>query len=406
MIEAVRKRLVSDVPLGAFLSGGVDSTIVVGLMSRLMDRPVHTFSIGFRGADDFDETPFARLAATRFHSHHTEFLVEPKAFQLLERLVYHHDQPFGDASAIPTFLLCQLAKAHVTVALNGDGGDESFAGYRRFQAAVLSSHLPSWATAAAVGVLSRLPTAIRRQPRMREALRFCEAARLPWDQRLARWISYHWLPTDLLRPEVRDGVPADAWLLPVRRHLADVTGLSPLRQAMAFNFHEYLPNDLNVKMDRCSMAHGLETRSPFLDTAVIEFAAWLPDRMKLRGLDTKVILKEAFSDLLPEAIRHRRKQGFGVPLDRWFHTELREAVGELLLAPDARLSAYLDRAAIERLWQGHLEGTSSVGLQLWSLLTLEVWLRMLERGRLEAPEREATDLVAADAQRVTVRSAA
>lgn len=389
LTEAVRKRLVSDVPLGAFLSGGIDSTIVVGLMSRLTGGPIHTFSIGFRGDPRYDETPYARLIATQFQTRHTEFMVEPKAFELLERLVYHYDQPFGDASAIPTFLLCALTREHVTVALNGDGGDECFAGYRRFQAAAVSTRLPRWFSGAAARFLTTLlPPTAQRHRQVGELIRFFNAAQRPWDERLARWISYFPDPAGMLRPELRAQVGDDDWLAPARRWLAQAQRCSPLTQALYFNFQEYLPNDLHVKMDRCSMAHGLETRSPFLDTEVIEYAARLPDPMKLHGLTTKVILKEAFSDLLPPAIRRRAKQGFGVPLDAWFRTDLREAVEDLLLPPTARLSAYLEPHAIREHWRAHLRGDRNMGLPLWSLLTLELWLRMCEKRVWTSPAPE------------------
>jgi asparagine synthase (glutamine-hydrolysing) len=177
-------------------------------------------------------------------------------------------------------------------------------------------------------------------------------------------------------------------LLPARRHLVRAKALSPLAQALYFNFQAYLPGDLNVKMDRCSMAHGLETRSPFLDTEVLEYAAQLPDHLKLGGLDTKVILKEAFADLLPRAIQRRGKQGFGVPLDRWFRTELHEAVCGLLLASDARSRAYLRPEVVRGYWDAHVRGEGNYGLALWNLLTFEVWLRTLARGARASPAAE------------------
>ncbi len=393
LTEAVRKRLVSDVPLGAFLSGGIDSTIVVGLMSRLTGQPIHTFSIGFRGDPRYDETPYARLVAQQFQTRHTEFMVQPKAFELLERLVYHHDQPFGDASAIPTFLLCALTKEHVTVALNGDGGDECFAGYRRFQAAAASARLPRWLSGALAKCLATLPPTAQRHRRIGEMLRFLSAAQRPWDERLVRWISYFPEPARLLRPEIRARVADDDWLAPARLWLSQAHRSSPLTQALYFNFQEYLPNDLHVKMDRCSMAHGLETRSPFLDTEVIEYAARLPDALKLRGMTTKWILKEAFADLLSPAIRRRAKQGFGVPLDAWFRTDLRDAVSELLLSPGARLAAYLEPQAIRDVWQAHLRGDRNMGLPLWNLLTLEIWLRMCARHVWTSPSPEPVAVV-------------
>lgn len=397
LTDAVRKRMISDVPIGAFLSGGIDSTIVVGLMSRLRREPIHTLSIGFQGDARFDETRYARLAAQAIGSRHTEFVVKPDAFRLLERLVYHHDQPFGDASAIPTYLLCQLAREHVSVALTGDGGDEVFAGYRRFQAAVFSARFPRRLSAAAAGLLGRLPARVRARSRLGEWHRFFDAARRPWDERLMRWVSYFPEPHRLLNAVWRQQVDAGAHLAPVRHWLQLASGSSALSQALSFNFHEYLTGDLLVKMDRCSMAHGLEARSPFLDTAVIEYAAGLPDRFKLCGRRTKVILKEAFQDLLPEAIQRRGKWGFGAPLDTWFRHDLRTAVGDLLLAPDARLARFLEPAVVRRFYDDHQAHRRNVGLQLWNLLTLEVWLRMVERGAWEqadsAGERGSASVV-------------
>ena len=386
LTEAVRKRLIADVPLGAFLSGGLDSSIVVGLMSQLSDAPVHTFSIGFRGDTRFNETSYARLVAQRFRTKHTEFVVRPKAFELLEQLVYQHDQPFGDASAIPTFLLCRLAKEHITVALNGDGGDEVFAGYRRFQAAAWSARVPRWASAAAGRGLRLLPGRLGRRAMVQEWRRFFEGAARPWDERLVRWIAYVTPPAALIRPEWLRGLHADDWLLPYRRQLARVAGRSPLAQALYVNFKEYLPEDLHVKMDRCSMAHGLETRSPLLDTAVIEYVFGLPHHYKLRGGRTKALLRAACADLLPPAIQRRGKWGFAVPLDAWFRGELRGAVTDLLLDPQAQLRRYLDAAAVRALWEDHAAGRRRVGLALWNLLTLEVWLRMMARRAWREPE--------------------
>ncbi len=385
LTEAVRKRLVSDVPLGGFLSGGIDSSIIVGLMSRLIPEAVHTFTIGFGGDPRYDETAYARLVAERFHTKHTEFIVQPKAFNWIERLVYHHDQPFGDASAIPTFFLCALAKEHVTVALNGDGGDEVFAGYRRFIAASISQRLPHWLVEGMAGILNQAH--VQRWSQrcwLGELQRFLDAARKPWDERLARWVSYFPNPIGLLRPEWRN-LGEESWLAPVRRWLSEVPMASALSQSLYVNFHEYLPNDLHVKMDRCSMAHGLETRSPFLDIALIEFAASLPDSYKLRGMRTKVLLKEAFADLLPPRIQRRGKWGFGVPLDAWFRTELRPAVFEVLLNPKARWRSYLDSQAVEQLCRAHLQKECNRGLQLWNLATLEIWLQMTARGVWQNP---------------------
>lgn len=373
--EAVKKRLVSDVPLGAFLSGGLDSTIVVGIMSRLMDQPVRTFNLGFAGDPDFDETYYARLASRHFKTEHTEFIVEPKAVDLIDTLVRHHDGPFGDSSAIPTYIVSQLTRQHVTVALNGDGGDELFAGYLRFQATVAAEHIPPALSRAMHGVLSVLPQPRQYHHWFRRTQRFFAGASSSLFARMKRWISI--FDDDLvalLRPEVfKDllhqevGYPAEL--------IACTAGLSPLSKALYVNFMTYLPDDLLVKMDRSSMAHGLEGRSPFLDHRLAEYVASLPDDYKLRGTTTKYILKQAFSDLLPAEILHRGKKGFGVPLGAWFRGELQGYLRDVLLSPSARSRDYLSMPYVAALIQEHSAGTRDHGHRLWALLAFEVWLR-------------------------------
>jgi len=383
--EAVRKRLIADVPLGAFLSGGIDSTIVVGVMSQLMEQPVRTFSIGFTGDARFDETRYARIAARRFRTNHTEFVVEPQAVELLERLVYHHDQPFGDSSAIPTFLLCGLTRQRVTVALNGDGGDELFAGYRRFAVCVQTEAWPLWVRRWLGVAGRRLPGWAQRLPAIEEARRFCEAAPFPAAERLFHLTAYFPTPQAVLRPEwahVAEEAPVTANVTAAFEAAPNGSLLSKL---LALNVTEYLANDLQVKMDRCSMAHGLETRSPFLDTALMEYVLGLPDAMKLQGWRTKVILREAFADLLPPDILTRGKWGFGVPLGTWFRGSLRDTLQTLVLDPAARLLTYLEPPAIRQLVDEHVRGQRDHALRLWCLMTLETWLRLRERGRWHQP---------------------
>lgn len=363
LTEAVQRRLIADVPLGAFLSGGIDSTIVVGLMAEAMpDRPVKTFSIGFEGDLRFNETHYAKIAAERFRTHHTVFTVTPQSFDLLERLVWHHDQPFGDSSAVPAYLLSELTRRQVTVALTGDGGDELFAGYTRFWAARLSQRIPRFFLSGLSGLLKGIPSG-RERTFAAQVKRFLSVARLPMPERYWRWVSYFG------DKEISHLDPSLA------RSWEDSQGWTFLSRLLYLNFKEYLPNDLLVKADRCSMAHGLEARSPFLDTALIEFSAGLPDPLKLRGGRTKVLLKAACSDLLPQEIQHRGKMGFGVPLGTWFRGQWREPMQELLNPATGRLYRYVDAKAVQTVVSGHLRGTEDAGHRLWLLLTLEVWLR-------------------------------
>lgn len=379
--QAVEKRLVSDVPLGAFLSGGLDSSIVVGVMSRLLGKPVKTFSLGFAGDPEFDETRYARTVANHFHTEHTEFIVEPKAIDLVDRLVRHHDGPFGDSSAIPTFIVAQLTRQHVTVALNGDGGDELFAGYLRFCGCLLADRLNP-----ALCRLCRLALGALPEPRnyhnwLRRAQRFFAAASSPLLDRLRRWIAV--FDEDLgsvLRPEVFPTLSGETIAYPADL-LARSASYSALSRILYVNFMTYLPEDLLVKMDRCTMAHGLEGRSPFLDHRLAEYAAGLPDPLKLRGGTTKYVLRKAFADLLPRDILHRDKKGFGVPLGAWFRGELQDYLHDLLLSPGTLARDYVQIPYVARLMQEHREGIRDHGHRLWALLAFEVWLRA---GRHEA----------------------
>ena len=370
MTDAVRRRLISDVPLGAFLSGGLDSTLVVGLMSQLLDRPVKTFSIGFEGDPRFDETSYAQIAAEHFRTDHASFIVEPQPFELLEEIAWHLDQPFGDSSTIPTYLLCKLTRSQVTVALNGDGGDELFAGYERFRAALLSERIPGPVRIAGDRILHWLP--LRAHPRsfLGRLRRFMEPASGTLEERFLRWTRYFQDSERILNHPAGTSSP--------NRILKLENGVTPLQRLLRLNFQDYLPNDLHVKMDRCSMAHGLETRSPFLDTPMVEWAFRLPDSYKLRGGMTKWILRYAFRDLLPAVTLHRHKMGFGVPLDVWFRKKWRDPMQDYLVSPGARLRRYFRQDSIQRLIRSHLEGREQAGHRLWLLLSFELWLRQVE----------------------------
>jgi asparagine synthase (glutamine-hydrolysing) len=374
---AVERRLMSDVPLGAFLSGGLDSTIVVGVMSRLLEAPVRTFSIGFDDDPSFDETTIARDTAKRFATEHTEFRVRPSAAELIDTLVYHHDGPFGDSSAIPTYLVSKLTREHVTVALTGDGGDEVFAGYLRFAAALAAERLPAWTSGVAATALERLPTPRNERHWIARGRRFARFMQLPLEARTAAWAGVFFQDVEaLLEPAFLERVgPVDR-----HRHLSGLgraNGISPLSRLLAANFHSYLHDDLLVKVDRMSMATSLEARAPFLDRALLDYVATLPDEFKLDGRRTKVILREAFADLIPDAVNEGPKKGFGVPLDAWFRTDLRELAHDTLLAPSARLHAYVHRPYVEALLEEQATGRANHGNRLWTLLTFERWLQLL-----------------------------
>jgi len=376
--EAVRKRMVADVPVGAFLSGGLDSTIVVGLMARLGHK-VRTFSIGFEGDPRYDETHFARIAARAYGTDHTEFRVTPSDFELVEKLVWHHDGPFGDSSAIPTYVVSRLTREHVTVALNGDGGDELFAGYLRFLGATATERAPRPVRSVAGFVSRFLPAGRPSRSLMARARRLLTAMRLPLGDRMGQWTGMFFAPLlgELLQPElVRHSDDALGFC---RKFFATPAHRSVLARVLNHNFATYLPGDLLVKMDRTSMAHALETRSPFLDTALIDYVSGLPDNYKLRGRNTKYILRQAFADLMPPEITTRGKMGFGLPLATWFRGDLRSYLLDHIASPSARLAEYVRPDVVSRMVDAHMAHQADHEHRFWALLTLEIWLRTMHR---------------------------
>jgi asparagine synthase (glutamine-hydrolysing) len=372
---AVQRRLISDVPLGAFLSGGIDSAIVAGVMSRLVSTPVRTFSIGFEGDPAFDESAAARATAKHFGTDHTEFRVRPSAVDLLDTLVYHHDGPFADSSAIPTYLVAKLTRKQVTVALTGDGGDEVFAGYLRFAAALAAERTPRWAVLGAP-LLKMFPKPNHERALIARASRFLRHMQLPLEDRLTAFAGVFFDDLNrLLDPAFAAAVgPVDR-----RRHRenAGADDASPLNRLLAVNVHSYLHDDLLVKTDRMTMANSLEARSPFLDRELMEYAAGLPDEDKLSGMTTKAILREAFADILPAPVMQAPKKGFGVPLEAWFRGELRDVCRDVLLAPTAKLRAFLSQTYVRTLIEDHEAGRANHGHRLWTVLTFERWLQLL-----------------------------
>ena len=379
--KAVTMRMEADVPLGAFLSGGIDSTIVVGLMQQFSSEPVRTFTIGF-SVPDYDETRYARIAAEALGTRHEEFQVEPNALAVLPRLVWHFDEPMADSSALPTWYVAELTRRHVTVALTGDGGDELFLGYSRYPAAGLAGwvdRFPRWLRSVSRWGLWRcLPAGGRRGNPLRRLRRFMEAVSLPPDQRYVEWICIfnQARRLALYREEFLEQLPAEraeTFLIEVFRRAAS---RDPITTAGLVDLITYLPCDLMVKVDIASMAHSLECRQPFLDHRVVELAVRMPLRLKYRWGRGKWILRRTFADLLPPAIQRRGKMGFGVPVAEWFRGPLRTWITELLT--DGRLfgRGYFRPESIHRLLAEHMTGQFDHGNRLWALAILELWHRL------------------------------
>lgn len=385
LLEATQLRMVSDRPVGAFLSGGLDSSAVVAAMARSSTQPVRTFSVGF-GESDFDEREYAREVAALYGTEHQELVVSPDVEELLPRLARMYDEPFADSSAVPSFFVAEMASRDVTVVLNGDGGDESFGGYSRYatflDAPLAGRHLPK--TLSRLGLFSA------------DAV---DSLELPSStvSRLARggtWlfarnpIERYWRMMSVFTPEQKSRLyrPEYREFLDRRAGLADFVsawnsgGGDPVNQLLSTDVETYLVGDLLPKVDISTMAVSLEARSPFLDSQLMEWAASLPGRFKVADWDTKVVLKRALEPWLPHHIIHRKKMGFSIPLSQWIRGPLRTMVGDMLLAPDSRITEYLRRKEIVRL-VSRAETSGDTASQVWALLMLELWHREV----LEAP---------------------
>src|SRR5438128_878854 len=383
--EATRIRLVSEVPLGAFLSGGIDSSAVVAAMADQTAGQVKTFSIGFSDAD-FDELHYARLIAERFSTDHHEFVVEPHALEIMPSLARHYGEPFADPSAIPSFYLAKLTSNHVTVALNGDGGDESFAGYQRYisnERAARLNWVPQRLRRLAPALVERVFAGEDTTSLAARASRLGQLWAMDPYERYGHWMSAFQSSRhrDMLQPDfiatIEDWRPEEVIGEVWRRSDAP----SRVDRMLDTDVKTYLPGDLLVKMDTATMAYSVEGRSPFLDHHLMEFAASLPARFKLHGMSGKVMLKSALRGVLPDEVLDRSKMGFGVPLARWFRKELRHLPGTLLLQQDARVHTYVKPTAIQKMIDEHHTEAADHSLRLWVLLQLEVWHRAV----VEAP---------------------
>ena len=378
--EAVRIRLMSEVPLGAFLSGGIDSSAVVALMSQESSQPVKTFSIGFE-EQDFSELHHARRVAQHIGADHHEFIVRPDALEVLPTLVEHYGEPYADSSAIPTYYVARETRRYVTVALNGDGGDECFAGYDRYAAMNLAEQyhrLPGFFRKNLIeNAMQLFPASEKRGDRVARAQRFIQAASLPKVQRYMRWVSAfdEAAKADLYSRNFREQTRALNAATILEPWFARANGSGIIDATLLTDTMTYLPNDLLVKVDIASMAVSLEARSPFLDHHLIEFAASLPERMKLRGLTTKYLLKNVLKKILPSENLTRRKMGFGVPIGHWFRGDLRGFLQETLLSEKSLGRDLFNPASVRLIVEQHLNGTRDRAHQLWTLLMLELWFQ-------------------------------
>jgi asparagine synthase (glutamine-hydrolysing) len=377
--RATRRRMIADVPLGAFLSGGTDSSAVVAAMAEASDRPVKTFSIGFE-SERYNELPRARIVAERFSTDHEEQVVKPDAVTMIPRIVHAYGEPFADSSAIPSFYLAEMTRRHVTVALNGDGGDESFAGYHRYVANSMLARLdrvPRPARRAAARVAAALPAGGTIDSPIRRVERLGRAAALDPCSRLAAYttefdgLDRPRLYTDdyraLVEPSVVPDVVADAW--------RDSTADDLVDRMLDVDARTYLPGDLLTKMDIASMAYSLEARSPLLDHEFMQYAASLPSELKLRGRERKVGLRAAFRGWVPDEILDGRKQGFEVPVAEWFRGDLRDYARDVLLDPGAIGRGHFRESYVREILDRHASGAADNSRGIWTLLMYELWHR-------------------------------
>lgn len=380
--EAVECRLMSEVPLGAFLSGGVDSSSVVALMSKLLDQPVITSSIGFK-EESFNELEFAKIITQKYNTNHYEHIVTPDIFDVINKLIWHFDEPFADASAIPTYYVSKTAREHVTVALSGDGGDEVFAGYtRRYFYDRLENQ-----------IRNVLPQFIRKNLLPSIAKYY---PKLDWLPKILKILRVKTILTNIaLSPEraffnsmstfnneQKDKLYShdlktklsgyDSFSL-FEYYFNKTKGWDPLSRVQYVDTKTYLPNDILVKVDRMSMAVSLEVRSPFLDHKLVEFAATIPSDLKLKGMISKYILKKTLKPLLPDEILTRKKMGFGVPIGLWFKNEIKNMTQEILFNSNCSQRGYFNIESIRWMWNQHQRGITNFDYHLWALLIFELW---------------------------------
>lgn len=383
--HSVKTQLMSDVPLGAFLSGGLDSSSVVGLMSLVSSQPVKTFSIGFREAE-FDELKYARFIAKRFNTEHYELIMTPKDLGRIGDLIWNLDEPHADSSALASYLVSKLAAPHVKVALTGVGGDELFAGYHAYIADKLSAYysiVPKALTQKMIpNLISCIGANAQRPSKTRRALRFLKSAYLPLKKRHTRWMTLlgfdddekDELYSDFFKNETKG---LDAFVATNEYfNMAEAIGLDYLNAAMFVDLNTYLNNDVLQQVDRMTMANSLEARVPFLDHKLVEFAFAIPSNLKLKGLTLKFLIRKSMKGLLTEEITKREKHGFGVPIREWFKSDfIRGSINEFLSESSIKRRGFLKVEYVKQLINEHTMGRADNSHKLWLIMVLEIWCR-------------------------------
>ena len=372
--ESVRYRLIADVPLGVFLSGGLDSSTIVAIMREVSSDPIKTFSIGFE-SQSFNELPYARLVARHFETEHHELVVRPDAIDLVPKLVHFFDEPFADSSAIPSYYLAELARQHVTVALGGDGGDEVFAGYETYAAYKMASYyrgLSPRLTGMIPSLVARLPVSHKKISFDYKAKRFVQSALLPPERAHYAW-------KEIFSAEMKDDLYAGGYAdledpyEAFARQFADCQDAPMLSRLQYVDQRVYLPDDILVKVDRTSMAHSLEARVPLIDHKLVEFAATIPPELQLRGLRKKYLLKRAMAHRLPGQILNRKKGGFNVPVAAWFRHDLHDYVRDVLSEKRLREQGFFSPTYVHQMIRDHADLKADYSRNLWGLLIFALW---------------------------------
>jgi len=390
--DAVRLRMISDVPLGAFLSGGVDSSAVVCMMSELVEQPIKTFSIGF---DDpsYNELSYARQVANHFKTDHHELTIQPDIVGLVEGLIHYLDEPLADVSVFPTYLVSKLAREHVTVVLSGDGGDELFAGYDWYVADRVDQYyrkLPKFLRQSLMpGLLDLLPPSSQKKGLVNKAKRFVSGAVQGEHLHHYRWTMYanQEMKQNLYDSSMWGRIPnrnAESRFVPYLNQYPQAPRI--WRQQYA-DIHSFMVDDILVKVDRMSMANSLEARTPFLDYRMVEFAMRLPSNLNLQGLQTKALLKRSLRGKVPDEILYRKKEGFSIPMKHWLREELKPMLGDVLSADRMKREGYFNSAYIDTLKDEHWRGTANHAHELWSLMMFEIWKdKIFDSSPAHAPE--------------------
>ena len=377
--EAVKMRLISDVPLGAFLSGGIDSSAIVGLMRELGASPLKTFSIGFEDST-YNELNHARRIAEKFSTEHEELILQPRALELTEKLIYHLDEPLGDFSIFPTYLVSKMARSHVTVILSGDGGDELFAGYEHYQAQKISRLPPllSWAQKMLPPLVRLFPPSAKKKGSWNKLQRYCQGLEHDPQYRHFRWMMFlsQKNKNSLYSPDLLQklgGIKPLYQQPPLEDFFSRMSQFDAINGELFLDLNTYLIDDILVKVDRMSMAASLETRVPLLDHKLVEFVFRLPGKLKLKGFTPKWMFKKSMEGLLPHENIFRKKEGFSIPIKHWLKSDLKDMMQTYLHQDRIQESGLFNFPEIERMMNLHLQDKANFSHQLWSLLVFAIW---------------------------------